>query len=238
MEALTTEIKVQGELEERLHRERTEISDRIERLSKDRGEIEEKIEGLKEAAGAKDAEIDLTEARVRTKRGFLDEIREAYEKARSELNRGVSREAVLSHESGHLRKTMEQMTDSRSRLERERTEILEKTEKLMEAADRQNLIRTETVARLERIEADMEKEQRSSEELEQIRKRTEQTLREQEGELNVCQSRLSSLQTLVDNFEGYKVGVQNHHEGQGPGTQAEGSRTRIGGGCDPGQPHL
>jgi chromosome segregation protein len=208
LEALTTEIKVQGELEERLHRERDEISDRIERLSKDRGEIQEKIEGLKEGAGAKDAEIDLTEERLRTKRGFLDEVREAYEKARSDLNTGVNREAVLSHESGHLRKTMEQMTDSRSRLEQERTEILEKTEKLMEAADRQTLIRAETVARLERIEADMKKEQLASEELEQIRKRTEQTLREQEGELNVCQSRLSSLQALVDNFEGYKVGVR------------------------------
>jgi chromosome segregation protein len=208
LESLNGEIKMQEEMKHRLSGEKGEIKIRLEgleeekvKLQKEKGEVENNFKNL-------EGEISLKEERVRTKRDFLKQIKEGYEKARTELNAGENKELGLSHESGYLNKIIDQITDSRTRLEKEVKEVKAKIENIIKASERKSLAREETAERLKGIEASIEQENINCEELEQESKRVENELRKAEADLNLCQSRLASLQALTDNFEGYKMGVR------------------------------
>jgi chromosome segregation protein len=208
LESLNGEIKMQEELEHRLSGEKEEIKIRLEgleeeklKLQKEKGEVERNFKNL-------EGEIYLKEKRVRTKRDFLKQIKEGYEKARTELNAGENKELGLSHESGYLNKMIDQITDSRTRLEEELKGVKAKIENVIKASERKSLAREETAERLKEIEASIEQESINSEELEQESKRIEIELKRAEADLNLCQSRLASLQALTENFEGYKMGVR------------------------------
>ncbi len=208
LQSLNGEIKMQEELEQRLSGEKEEIRIRIEGLEGEKQKLKrEKVEVEKNFNNLK-GEILLKEKRVRTKRDFLKQIKEGYEKARTELNAGENKELGLSHESGYLNKMIDQITDSRSRLEEELKEVKAKIENIMRASERKSLAREETAERLKEIEASIEQENSSSEELEQESKLVETELKKAEADLNLCQSRFASLQALTENFEGYKMGVR------------------------------
>jgi chromosome segregation protein len=208
LESLNGEIKMQEELKHRLSGEKEEIKIRLEgleeeklKLQREKGEVEKKFKNL-------EGEISVKEKRVRTKRDFLKQIKEGYEKARTELNAGENKELGLSHESGYLNKMIDQITDSRSRLEKEQKEVKAKIQNIIKASERKSLAREETAERLKEIEASIEQENINCEDMEQESKRVETGLKKAETELNLCQSRLASLQALTENFEGYKMGVR------------------------------
>ena len=52
-------------------------------------------------------------------------------------------------------------------------------------------------------------------ELEKIKNRVETEAKKAESDLNSCRSRLTSLEGLMENFEGYKAVRENHHAGEG-----------------------
>jgi len=208
IESFTREITMQEELEVRLKDERQEIRERLANLEKEKGDIQERGKNLGQRALGMEGEISLKEKRLRSRRDLLGEIKEGYEQAREKLSAGVHRETGLNHESGYLSKMLDQITDSRTRLEKEKEEIRTKTEALLKASERKRLAREATSERLRDIEDSIEEQNRTSEEMEQIRKRTEMELKASEGELQMCESRLASLRSLTENFEGYQMGVR------------------------------
>ena len=208
LDSLDREIRMQEEMEQRLIDEQSEIKERLKGLEEEKTRILSEIENMKSGSLERGAEISLKEKRLGSRKQMLNEIKEEYEKARSELNAGENKEVGLNHESGYLSKMIDQITDSRSRLEAEIKEIQAKIQEVIKASDRKNEVREATAARLQEIEHSIENEKMTCEELEQISKRLQTELRSKETELNSCQSRLTSLQALTDNFEGYKMGVR------------------------------
>lgn len=208
LESLSGEIKMQEELEHRLSGEKEDIKIRLAGLEEEKLRLQKEIENVKENSHNLEGEISLKEKRVRTKREFLKQIKEDYEKARAQLNAGENKELGLSHESGYLNKMLDQITDSRSRLEKELKDVKVKIESIIRASERKSLVREETVERLTEIESSIEQMNMRCEELEQEAKHIETELKKAEADLNVCQSRLASLQALTENFEGYKMGVR------------------------------
>lgn len=208
LDSLTGEIRMQEELESRLRIEQEDINDRLINLKEEEQSLQKEIGKLRMRSGELKSEESLKEKRLKKRQELLKKIKEDYEKARAELSEGANREVGISHKSDYLNRMLDQITDSRSRLERELKEINERIENVIKASERKGLAREATANSLREIEASIEQQKLNSEELELTRKNVEMELKSAEADLNVCQSRLASLKTLTENFEGYKMGVR------------------------------
>ncbi|MDQ1334173.1 MAG: chromosome segregation protein [Thermodesulfobacteriota bacterium] len=209
VESLTGEIRMIGELKVRLMGEHESLTLRLEELKGKRARLEDEREQIRERSSELAGEIAVRDERATVRKRAVEEIREDYERVRAELNAGENREVGLNHESGYLNRLLEQISDSRSRLEKELSEISARSENMVRASERKRMVREATAERLSEIEAAMEAESAGSKELGMMKGRLESELKSAESDLNVCQSRLSSLETLTENFEGYQMGVRS-----------------------------
>lgn len=207
-EAMAAERRMQTELEKRLEKDKEELSRRLGELEKERGLLLERIAEAKAKASATEEEIAMVEARAKNRRELLKQIKEVFEEARARVHSGKSQEASLTQESGFLARRIGEITDSRTRLEKEREEVHAKKKALLQAAERKRELRETLVEKLTEIQKDVSGEEQRCHELDQIRRHLESDLKAVETALSVDESRLASLRSLVDNFEGYKVGVR------------------------------
>jgi len=208
VESLSGEMRLIEELKGRLMAEQESLVLRLSELKDKRSGLEKDREKIRERSSELEREIAVRDERATIRKRALEEIREDYEKARTELNAGENREVGLNHESGYLNRLLEQISDSRSRLEKELSEIKVRSENIVAASERKGRVREATAERLSTIEAAKESESAGSKELEIVKGRVESELKAAESDLNMCQSRLASLETLTENFEGYQIGVR------------------------------
>lgn len=208
IESLASEKRMQQELENRLQQEREDIRKRLVELDEERTVLEDRVEGLKQGAMDLENDISMMDERLKTRRRLLKEIKEEYERARDKVATGNTKEAGLNQESGYLNKRISEITDKRARLEKEKQEADLKMEDLITAFQKKNQIRHALTQKHLEIENEILKEQESCHELERTEKNYEADLKKAETHLNISQTRLTSLQSLAENFEGYKVGVR------------------------------
>jgi len=208
LESLDREMKLQEEMEGRLRAEQNDIQTRLINLKEEKANLEKELEKMKERYQNLESEIALKEKRLKNRKDSLTFVKEEYEKARAGLNAGANKEVGLNHESDYLNKMLNQITDSRSRLEKDLNDAKAKMEIVLKASERKSQAREATQEKLKDIEASIEHQKMTYEELELIKGRVENELKSAEAELNVAQTRLASLQTLTENFEGYKKGVR------------------------------
>jgi len=208
LESLAAEKRMQVEMEKRLCKDREDLVRRLGELEKEKALLLGKIEEVRQSAAALEGEVALAEGRAKNRQDLLKQIKAAYEEARTRVQAGVSKEMSLSQESGYLNKRIGEITDSRSRLEKERDEVREKLETLTQAGKRKSEVREALAQKLSEISADVAREQQICEELDQMRKNLEGRLRSLEGALHMDRTRLASLRSLAENFEGFKIGVR------------------------------
>jgi len=208
LEALGAEKRMQVELEKRLENEKEDLVRRLGELEREKGLLLERIEEVKRTAVGLEEEVALAESRARNRQELLKQIKEAFEEARNRVQAGKSREMSLTQESGYLNRRIGEITDSRSRHEKERDEVREKMESLTQAAERKNQVREALAQKLSEISGDVAREQQVCQELDQMRKNLEAELKSLEGALHMDQTRLASLRSLAENFEGFKLGVR------------------------------
>ena len=208
VESLGTEQRMQVELEKRLLKEKEDLGRRLEELEKEKEELLQNIDAIKERASKFEDDMALVEARVKNRHGLLKDVKEAYEEARNRVNSDMSKEMSLTQESGYLSERIGEITDGRSRLEKEREEVGLKVENLSRASERDGQVREALAQKIQEIDEDISREKEVSEGLDQKRRDLEADLKTAEAELNRDQSRLATLRSLTDNFEGYKIGVR------------------------------
>ena len=170
IEGLVKESRMLGELEERLLAEETEVKEKIEDLKREKEKLKEKQSLSGEAFGGLQEEFAIKEEHLRGRKALVSRISEEYGKARSEMSEGENREMGLNHESGYLKKLLDQITDGRSRLEKEIEETKVRFENVATASERKGLVREATAERLQEIESAIERETRSCNHLEGIKK--------------------------------------------------------------------
>jgi len=222
IESLAGEMRMIEELKVRLIGEQEEIGVRLTDLKGKRETLDKEKERIKEKSVALENEISLRDERLRVRKRVLEEIREGYEEARTDLNAGEKREVGLNNESGYVNRLLDQISDSRSRLDKELKELTAKSQNVIKVSERKSRVREATAERLSEIESAIEKGNADSRELEMIKERVESELKSAEGDLNRCQSRLASLEALSDNFEGYKMGVRTIMKAKDFGPRKEG----------------
>ena len=208
IESLAEKMRMIEEMKLRLTGEQEEIKVRLTELRGKREVLVKEKERIKEKSVELENEISLRDERLRARKGVLEEIREGYEEARADLNAGEKREVGLNNESGYVNRLLGQISDSRSRLEKELKELNAKSQNIIKASERKNRVREATAERLREIESAIEEGNAFSRELEMRKDSVECELKSAEADLNRSQSRLASLETLTDNFEGYKMGVR------------------------------
>ena len=208
LEALAGEMKMHKEMEARLEEEKREIGTRLVGLSEERQRIQTGIEERALAARDLAAELHLKETRLNSRREFLETVTEEHREAGTRLTAGTDTQMGLSHESGYLRKMIDQITDGRTRLEDEQKHLDEKREKIIGALEHKGLTRDSAAEKLSAVESSMAHHTEQIEELDTIRGRMVGELRTAEAHLHTARTRLASLQALAENFEGYKVGVR------------------------------
>jgi len=208
LESVAGEKRMQAELEVRLHQEKEDIRRRILTLGEERAGLQEKTESLKQASGALESQIPIAEERLQKRKTLLNEIKDEYENVSARVNSAVTREAGLNQESGYLNKRISEITDSRARLEKEKDDVTQKIAGLIETSVKKNEVRDALTTKLQDIERDIIERDQKSGELEQIKKGLETNLKTADSELNICRTRLSSLVSLNENFEGYQLGVR------------------------------
>lgn len=220
--SLSGEMRMIEEMKVRLTGEQEEIRVRLTELRGKRESLVKEKERIKEKSVELENEISLRDERLRVRKGVMEEIREGYEEARADLNAGEKREVGLNNESGYVNRLLGQISDSGSRLEKEREELRARSENVMKASERKSRVREATAERLHEIESAIEEGNTFSKELEMIKERVESELKSAEADLNRCQSRLSSLEALTNNFEGYKMGVRTIMKAKDFGPRKEG----------------
>jgi chromosome segregation protein len=208
LESLITEKKMQLELENRLKLEKEDIKKGLSSLDEEKTGLVEKAHKLKEESAALANDISMVEKRMKGRRELLKEVREEYEAASTQVGSDVTKEAGLNQEINYLNKRIEEITDTRERLEKERRDLNSKIEDLKKVSQNKNQIRHASTLNLKNIEADIREKEQGLEELERTADEIEKELKSAESKLNICQTRLSSLKSLNENFEGYQVGVR------------------------------
>jgi len=208
LESLAGDKRMQVSLESRLKNEKEDIRKRLGGLDQEKTVLREKIENIDKNAATLESEISLFNQRVKSKRELLTEAKEEYERAKTRVNSGVTKEMGLNQESGYLNKMINEITDSRARLEREKNDVGLKTEDILRASKRKSQTRAALNEKLMGIEGDIVKERERCDELGTVKKAIERDLKLAEADLSICQSRLTSLRSLTENFEGYKLGVR------------------------------
>ncbi len=208
LESLLGEKRMQVELQARLQREKGELGNRQQDLRNDKQVLLQKIGKVKESALQLEDEYEMVEKRVKARQEFLRQVKEVYEEARTRVNAGLSKEMSLSQESGYLQKRLSEITDGRTRLERERDELANRVEGLVKSSGKKTELREALGLKLKEIESDLSREQERLRDLEAKKTAAEKELVSLEGALNASQSRLATLKSLTENFEGYKIGVR------------------------------
>jgi chromosome segregation protein len=208
LESVAAERRMQVEMENRLRKEKEDLGRRLEELEQEKKLLLDKIDAIKQRAMALEDEISMAETRAKNRHEYLKQVKEAYEEARTKLSSGISKEMSLNQESGYIHTRIEEVTDSRSRLEKEKEDVALKMENVIQASRRKNQAREALAQKLTDIERDIAGEQEAFRDLEETRKAVEADLRSTEADLNMNHSRLASLRSLAENFEGYKIGVR------------------------------
>lgn len=208
LESMAGEKRMQAELEKRLLQENQDIGKRLTELQGEKEVLLQKIRKARQSAVSLQEEGAILEKRAKGRQAQLAEIKEVYEEGRTRLNSGVSKEMSLNQESGYLNQRIGEITNSRSRREKEREEVRLKMDGLRNVSQRKNEVREAVTGKLKEIQEDISREQERHEALDRKRNALDADLRAAETELNLHQSRLTSLRSLAENFEGYKMGVR------------------------------
>jgi len=206
--ALEGELKTLSQLAFRLETEHGDVRKNIVALEEKKDHLKGEMLRLQGESAEFEEEAQLEEERLKTRKRLFGEIRENFEKAREKMSAGETRALGLNHETGYLNKALEQISNSRSRLENELTEILLRSESILKTSERKNKVRQALMEKLQELETRIEETGSKTTELQRIKKRVETEAKEAESKLNSCRSRLSSLEGLMENFEGYKAGVR------------------------------
>jgi len=206
--SLDHEQNLQQQIEGRLREEKKAYQDRTVKLQQEEEEIRAAINSIAKRLDSLRANISVQEQLVASKQQVLQKVRQDYEDIRESLTANREKESGLEHESGYLEKLLSQISETRMRLEKELQEIINRKEEIAKASERKMQLREAEAQRLAQIQEAIEQETANNKRWEEEAESIEQQLKAIEAELNAARSRLSSLKTLAENFEGYQVGVR------------------------------
>lgn len=196
----TAELKLGTEKEE-IGRKLREFQSEIEGINSRVAELQESIQ---EISGLR-AEHDSA---FRHKRLTLERLKHELKTGESHLIEQAGEEARLKGEIRNLSETVNQLGVRKDALEDESKEIAKKLDALSGALNKKKEKRDEVAANLGAVENDLQGAHAKRDELEERKRLKESERLAAESELNLSRSQLSTIEGLIEGYEGYQSGVR------------------------------
>jgi chromosome segregation protein len=206
----------------RLSKEKDELREKakgfqseIEKISSRVGELQKSLEEISSVRSH-------TEASLRNNVQQLDSIKDALEKERTNLIELATEEARSTGDIRHLSDMIDHVEIRKKELEKESracTQRFEKQSALLreKKGERQGLLN-----HISSLETAIREQEARQKELEEVKRKKETLKSKADSALNLLRAQLKTIRDLIENYEGYRSGVQMVMNTYGPKTTAGG----------------
>lgn len=220
--SLKEECRKNEDILKQLLADQKRCTENLSKLNGEKSEIEQKIDEFKSEIQKINSRISelgdsiekISEFRLNHESSFskeemsLEQTRNELKNEKINLAELSNDEAVLKGEITNYSEMVTQIDSRKARLEKESGELSEKIEELTHIINGKKCDRDKVLTSLHTAKYELEEKTLSLNTLEEIKKKTESEKSSAEGKLSLTTSQISTLNDLINNYEGYNSGVQ------------------------------
>ena len=206
----------------KLNEEREEIAEKLDEFQSEIKNINSKINGLQKSIQEGSTLRSHYDATFRDQRLLLDSMKVGLKKEKARLIELATDEARLTGEIRNLSEMTTQSDIRKNGLEKESKESAKKLETVSLLLHEKKEKRQKALIRVGSLEKDIGEQKAKQKVLEEVSRKKESERSAAESELNILRSQLKTIRGLIENYEGYKSGVQTIMNSYGPNTIKEG----------------
>jgi chromosome segregation protein len=192
----------------KLNEEKKEISEKLMGFQSEVEEINVRITELKKAIHEISALQFQHDSAFKDERQTLSRLKDELKKEKSYLIELTTDEASLKGEKNNLTEIISQLEFRKNGLEENSREIAKNLERPSFLLEENRERREEAVIQVSSIEKNMQAQRIKLTRLEEVRIKKESECSATKLELNLFRSQLKTIRSLIENYEGYKSGVQ------------------------------
>jgi chromosome segregation protein len=192
----------------RMNEEKKEISEKLMGFQSEVEKITSRINELQKSIQEIAALQFQHDSAFKDERQTLNRLKDELKKEKSYLIELATNEASLRGEKNNLTEMISQLEIRKNGFKENSREIAKNLEKPSFLLDEKRERREKAVIQVSSIEKNIQAQRIKLTSLEEARKEKESECSTTELELNLFRSQLKTIQSLIENYEGYKSGVQ------------------------------
>ena len=192
----------------RLNKEKKEISEKLMGFQSEVEKINARITELKKAIHEISAFQFEHDSAFKDEKETLSRLKDELQKEKSYLIELTTDEAGLKGEKNNLTEIISQLEFRKNGFEENSREIAKNLERPSFLLEEKRERREEAVIQVSDIEKNIQAQRIKLTRLEEVRRKKESECSAAELELNLFRSQLKTIRSLIENYEGYKSGVQ------------------------------
>jgi len=207
----------------RLNEEKKEISEKLMEFQSEVEKINSRINELQKSIQEISTLQFQHDSAFKDERQTLSRLKDELKKEKSYLIELVTNEASLRGEKNNLTEMISQLEIRKNVLKENSREIAKNLEKPSFLLDEKRERREKAVIQVSSIEKNIQEQRIKLTRLEEVRREKESECLATELELNLFRSQLKTIRGLIENYEGYKSGVQTIMNSYGQKSIKEGN---------------
>ena len=192
----------------RLNEEKKEISEKLMEFQSEVEKINSRINDLQKSIQEISTLQFQHDSAFKDERQTLSRLKDELKKEKSYLIELATNEASLRGEKNNLTEMISQLEIRKNGLKENSREIAKNLEKPSFLLDEKRERREKAVIQVSSIEKNIQAQRIKLTRLEEVRREKESECSATELELNLFRSQLKTIRGLIENYEGYKSGVQ------------------------------
>jgi chromosome segregation protein len=192
----------------RLSEEKKEISEKLMGFQSEVEKINSRIKELQKSIQEISTLQFQHDSALKDERQTLSRLKDELKKEKSYLIELATNEASLRGEKNNLTEMISQLEIRKNGLKENSREIAKNLEKPSFLLDEKREKREKAVIQVSSIEKNIQAQRMKLTRLEEVRREKESECSATELELNLFRSQLKTIRSLIENYEGYKSGVQ------------------------------
>jgi len=192
----------------RLNEEKKEISEKLMGFQSEVETIISRINELQQSIQEISTLQFQHDSAFKDERQTLIRLKNELKKEKSDLIELATNEASLRGEKNNLKEMISQLEIRKNGLKENSREIAKNLEKPSFLLDEKGEKRKKAVIQVSSIEKNIQAQRIKLTRLEEVRSKKESECSATESELNLFRSQLKTIRSLIENYEGYKSGVQ------------------------------
>ena len=207
----------------RLNEEKKEISEKLMEFQSEVEKINSRINDLQKSIQEISTLQFQHDSAFKDERQTLSRLKDELKKEKSYLIELATNEASLRGEKNNLTEMISQLEIRKNGLKENSREIAKNLEKPSFLLDEKRERREKAVIQVSSIEKNIQAQRIKLTRLEEVRREKESECSATELELNLFRSQLKTIRGLIENYEGYKSGVQTIMNSYGQKSIKEGN---------------